>query len=111
MYELVWPTPLFTAEAERISRSDHRSWVECARLLLGEAFAGSTAVSDFDEIGESSTTWAGDDPWSPKPPAGQPPPAYTQRTWLRVSVWCGVGGVAGSGSGFGFPLSSRALSR
>ncbi|WP_439673358.1 hypothetical protein [Embleya sp. MST-111070] len=86
VYELVWPTALFTAEAERISRSDHRQWVERARLLLGEAFAGTTAVGDFDEVGESSTIWADDDPWSPKPPAGQAPPAYTQRTWLRELI-------------------------
>ncbi|MGW3361282.1 hypothetical protein ACWDFL_38960 [Streptomyces bungoensis] len=48
-YELLWPTELFVAEGERILRVTGRAWEEQAKWLLTEAFAGTTAVADFEE--------------------------------------------------------------
>lgn len=48
-YELLWPAPLFAAEGERILRVRGRAWEEQAQWLLTEAFAGTTAASDFEE--------------------------------------------------------------
>ncbi|MGW2922844.1 hypothetical protein ACWDBF_33925 [Streptomyces angustmyceticus] len=48
-YELLWPAPLFAAEGERILRVPGHAWEEQAQWLLTEAFAGTTAASDFKE--------------------------------------------------------------
>ncbi|HSA53909.1 MAG TPA: hypothetical protein VLH10_27835 [Yinghuangia sp.] len=86
LYELVWPAPLFVAEAERVTRSYRRSWVERARLLLSEAFSGTTAVSDFDEIGQPQSPRYGGDPWAHAQPANWGSPDYTQHTWMRELI-------------------------
>ncbi|MBG7704803.1 hypothetical protein HCJ76_43775 [Streptomyces sp. MC1] len=48
-YELLWPTELFVTEGERILRVTGHAREEQAKWLLTEAFAGTTAVADFEE--------------------------------------------------------------
>lgn len=60
-YELLWPTPLFVSEGERILRITGSSWEEQAKWLLTEALVGATAVADFEEIPGHRNPAA--DPW------------------------------------------------
>jgi hypothetical protein len=59
-YELLWPAPLFVSEGERILRAAGSSWQEQAKWLLTEAFAGTTAVADFEEVPQHKAP----DPWA-----------------------------------------------
>jgi hypothetical protein len=61
-YELLWPTPLFVAEGERILHATGSSWEERVKWLLTEALAGTTAVADFEEIPSHKDSAA--DPWA-----------------------------------------------
>jgi hypothetical protein len=61
-YELLWPTPLFVAEGERVLRTTGSSWEERAKWLLTEALAGTTAVADFEEMPSHKDPAA--DPWA-----------------------------------------------
>ncbi|WP_232247297.1 hypothetical protein [Kitasatospora azatica] len=81
-YELLWPADLFIAEANHIAASGRRDWTSRAEWLLTEAFQGSSACSDFENL--PATASKADDPWGqPAPPAWVQAPVLTQRTWFR----------------------------
>ncbi|WP_346771533.1 hypothetical protein, partial [Actinacidiphila oryziradicis] len=61
-YELLWPTPLFVAEGDRILRSTGSFWEDRAKWLMTEALAGTTAVADFEEIPDHGEP--ANDPWA-----------------------------------------------
>ncbi|WP_346268732.1 hypothetical protein [Streptomyces sp. So13.3] len=79
-YELLWPTELFIAEGERISRANNRFWSDRAIWLLTEALSGTTAVADFEDLPAQSGV--NDDPWAPKQSWGAPQRAMTQHDWF-----------------------------
>ncbi|MEU1128138.1 hypothetical protein ABZ371_32275 [Streptomyces sp. NPDC005899] len=61
-YELLWPAALFVSEGERVLRATGPSWEERAKWLLTEALAGTTAVTDFEEVPRHRDL--ADDPWA-----------------------------------------------
>ncbi|MGP3938410.1 hypothetical protein [Streptomyces sp. 6N106] len=65
-YELLWPTPLFVSEGERILRSSNTSWEDQAIWLMTEALAGTTAVADFEEV-PRHTGVTDHNPWTSEP--------------------------------------------
>jgi hypothetical protein len=87
-YELLWPTPLFVAEGERILRTTGSSWEDRAKWLLTEAIAGTTAVADFEEIPSHKDPAA--DPWtttaSPWGTARQADAGRNQHDWFEELI-------------------------
>lgn len=70
-YELLWPTELFIAEAERVARSQSATWTSRAEWLLTEAFSGTTAAADFEDAAKTKTD----------KPSGPTDPWDTSTTW------------------------------
>ncbi|MFF1874878.1 hypothetical protein [Kitasatospora herbaricolor] len=84
-YELVWPADLFAAEAGHIVSSGRRDWTTRAEWLLTEAFQGSSACSDFENLPAAAPK--ADDPWgqAEAAPWGNVP-VLTQRTWFHELI-------------------------
>ena len=70
-YELLWPTELFVAEAERVARSQSATWTSRAEWLLTEAFSGTTAAVDFEDAAKTKAD----------KPSGPTDPWETSATW------------------------------
>ncbi|MFJ9776904.1 hypothetical protein ACIRVF_37675 [Kitasatospora sp. NPDC101157] len=84
-YELVWPADLFIAEGNHIAASGRRDWTSRAQWLLTEAFQGSSACSDFDNLPAEAPK--SDDPWGqPSATAWGKTAVLTQRTWFRELI-------------------------
>ncbi|MCO8308774.1 hypothetical protein NI939_39775 [Streptomyces sp. RKCA-744] len=84
-YELLWPTPLFVTEGERILRITGSSWKDQAKWLLTEALAGTTAVADFEEIPSHKDPAA--DPWAtPANPWGAAHHGKDQCDWFEELI-------------------------
>lgn len=83
-YELRWPTPLFVSEGERVLRSSNTSWEEQAVWLLTEAYAGTTAVADFEDL--PSRPAPSDDPWATTTPGWRKRDGMDKRDWLTELV-------------------------
>jgi hypothetical protein len=84
-YELLWPADLFTAEAERVARSDRRGWSSRAEWLLTEAFSGSTAASDFEEL-PTSAPGRQADPWATSLVATPDAIVVTKGMWFNELI-------------------------
>ncbi|MET8626312.1 hypothetical protein ABZW30_21585 [Kitasatospora sp. NPDC004669] len=84
-YELVWPADLFVAEATRFVSPGRRGWSTRAEWLLAEAFQGSSACLDFENLHAAAPK--AEEPWGH---AGcslwERLPALTHRTWLRELI-------------------------
>lgn len=68
-YELLWPAALFASEGERVLRASNSAWEDRAIWLMTEALAGTTAVTDFEEV-PRQTNVTHQDPWTSEPLEG-----------------------------------------
>ncbi|MFB7560855.1 hypothetical protein [Streptomyces brevispora] len=85
-YELRWPAELFASEGSRVLRTTGHSWEDRAKWLLTEAFTGTTAVTDFEEVPRHRDL--ANDPWAATA-GGWGTPQQTgrdQRDWLKELI-------------------------
>ncbi|MET8168826.1 hypothetical protein ABZT34_32020 [Streptomyces sp. NPDC005329] len=83
-YELLWPTPLFVSEGERVLRSSNTSWEEQAIWLLTEALTGTTAVADFEDLPKHPAP--SDDPWVTTAPGWGKRGGVDKRAWFTELI-------------------------
>ncbi|WP_328952553.1 hypothetical protein [Streptomyces sp. NBC_00184] len=85
-YELRWPAVLFVSEGERVLRATGPSWEDRAKWFLTEAFAGTTAVTDFEEVPRHRDL--ADDPWATTASrwGSAQPTGRNQRDWLEELI-------------------------